>query len=341
MKLKPYYLGLVLLILLGLTASSAFGVGTAGTVTGGTFPACVDPANTSTSTVKIAGKQVAPGGLVRVPPPNAACLPSETTLKLNSYVKTILVSPTGADNIANGTLLQNAMNNATAGMLVKVEPGTYDLVTTPLIMKQGVDLEGSGEGLTTITSQINITNAQPPAGTVVITNSSEVRFLTISNLGNSINYHTAVYASGVDKTAKLSNLTITTSGISDQNYGIFNNFSSPTILNSTVTASGSNTQNYGIYNYGSEPKILNSTITASGASYQNAGILNYTSYPIIQNSTITASDGSFYFSIFNTSSTTKVAGSQLGAPVGSSGGLAFICVASYNSNFVALSPTCT
>ena len=262
MKLKPYYLGLVLLILLGLTASSAFGVGTVGTVTGGTFPACVDPANTSTSTVKISGKQVAPGGLVRVPT-GTTCLPSETTLNLNSYVKTILVSPTGVDNVANGTLLQNAMNNAPAGTLVKVEPGTYDLVTTPLNMKQGIDLEGSGEGLTTITSQINSIYYPPPAGTVVITNSSEVRFLTISNLGNVTDYHTAVDAIGVNNTSKLTNITIISSGISDQNYGIFNQYSTPTILNSTITASGSNTQNWGIYNYFSSPRILNSTITAS------------------------------------------------------------------------------
>jgi len=58
LKLKPYYLGLVIIILLGLTASSAFGVGSAGTVTGGTFPACVDPTNTNNSTVKIAGSRL-------------------------------------------------------------------------------------------------------------------------------------------------------------------------------------------------------------------------------------------------------------------------------------------
>jgi hypothetical protein len=35
--------------------------------------------------------------------------------------------------------------------LLKIEPGVYDLGSSPLVMKQWVDVEGSGEGVTTIT----------------------------------------------------------------------------------------------------------------------------------------------------------------------------------------------
>ena len=297
MKLKPYYLGLVLLILLGLTASSAFGVGVAGTVTGGNFPACVDPANTNTSTVKIAGKQVAPGGLVRVPT-GSTCLSSETTLNLNSYVKTILVSP-GPDTVVNGNNLRNAVSNAPAGTLVKVEPGTSDLVTTSLRMKQGVDLEGSGERLTILTSQIGNINL-PPFSTVVLANNSELRFLNIDNTGNS-NYNVAVSGWGLNKTAKLTNVTITVNG---SGIGIYNSYStgnytasSPTIQNSTISVTGGG---YGIYNdTSSSPTIINSTITiiGSGRSY---GIYNETSSsPTIQNSAITATGGSDSYGIYN------------------------------------------
>jgi len=319
MKLKPYYLGLVMLILLGLTASSAFGVGSAGTVTGGTFPACIDPANTNTSTVKIGGKQVAPGGLVRAPV-GTTCLSSETTLNLNSYVKTILVSP-GPDNVVNGNNLRTAVNNAPTRTLVKVEPGTFDLATTPLIMKQGVDLEGSGEGLTTITSQIVSANLPLTSGTVVLASSSEVRFLSILNTGNGgSTLNSAVYSTGVNITSKLTNVTVSTNGNSSGNYGIYNNInSSPSIQNTTISATGGSI-NYGFYNYNSSspiienstisvgvgssnnygiynvfysaPAIQNSTITVSGSSTQNKGIYNSNSSPIVQNSTITVSESS-------------------------------------------------
>jgi hypothetical protein len=292
------------LILLGLTASSAFGVGNAGSVTGGTFPACVNPANTNTSTVKLAGKQVNPGGLVRVPT-GSSCLSSETTLNLNSYIKTILVSPAGADNVANGTLLRNVVTAATAGTLIKIEPGTYDLGTTTLTLVQGVDLEGSGEKLTKITSQTTGTTPSPSAGTIILASNSEIRFLTIENTGAS-SYNTAIFASGINKTVKLTNVTLSVSGASNFNYALYNtNSSSPLIQNSTLSASGG-TQNYAIYNAtSSSPSILNSTLSATGGQV-NYGVFSYTSSaPTIQNSTIIASDGlTTNYGLYTTNSST-------------------------------------
>ncbi len=341
MKLKPYFPGLVVLILLGLTASSAFGVGGAGSPTGGTFPACVDPAIANASTVKIGGKQVNPGGLVRVPAGNATCLASETKLNLNSYLKTILVSP-GANNAASGTNLQNAMTAATPGTLIKLEPGTYDLGTSPLIMLQGVDLEGSGEGLTTITSQIGGGNFPINSGTVQINNSSEIRFLTIANTA-SFNFNAAVYANSVNNTAKLTNVTVKITGIGTSNMGILNSSSYPTILNSTITASGATTANIGINNLNSPaPTVRNSTISAIGngsGSGSNFGISNTASFPIIQNSTIIASGGTLNNSIANdNNSSTRVASSQLTGAVTAAG--VYLCVGAYNSIFVALNANC-
>jgi len=316
MKLKPYYLGLVLLILLGLTASSAFGVGSAGTITGGTFPACVDPATANASTIKIAGKQVAPGGLVRVPT-GTTCLASETTLNLNSYLKTILVSP-GPTNITSGTNLQNAMTAATPGTLIKVEPGTYDLGTTSLTMKQNVDLEGSGEGLTNITSQIGSASSPPTAGTVVLASSSEIRFLSVSNNSKS-DYNTAVYASGVNKTARLSNVTVKCTG-GVENNGIFNdNSASPTIQNSTISAAGGSKGSIGISSTNSSsPTIQNSTISTTGGKNYNFGIYNGASFATIQNSTISAAEGIKYnYGLYNINSSSLIQNSNISAAGGS------------------------
>ncbi len=362
MKLKPFYLGLVIIILLGLTASSAFGVGNAGTVTGGTFAACLDPATNSNTSVKIGGKVVAPGGLVRVPT-GTTCLAAETTLNLNSYVKTILVSP-GLNNIISGTNLQNAMTAATSGTLIKVEPGTYDLGTTTLKMKTGVDLEGSGEGLTTITSQVGGSSYPLISGTVVITSSSEIRFLTIANTGTST-YNAGVYGNGVNNTSKLTNVTAKISGSGSVNLAIFiTNSASPIIQNSTISSTGGSSSNSGIYNSNaSSPTIQNSTISASGGT-NTSGIFIDSSSPTIQNSTISASGGTnnlgiqsqtsstitiqnstvnvtpsaFYYSIRNLGgSTARVGASQLGTGVF---GVGFTCVGVYSSSFVALNSSC-
>ena len=320
MKLKPYYLGLVLVILLGLNASSAFGVGNTPTSVGSS-PLCVDTTINNASVVKIAGKVVAPGGLVRVPT-GSTCLPSETPLSFPpTYVKTILVSP-GADNVTNGNNLRTVMASATAGTLVKVEPGTYDLVTTTLTMKQGVDLEGSGEGLTTITSQVSDFNFPYTAGTVVITNTSEIRFLTIANTMGNYSNHATVYANGVNKTAKLTNVTVTASGTDDDTRAGIANYASasPTIQNSTISATGSgaNSQNYSIFNFtSSSPTIQNSTIFATGGAY-TYGIGNFTSSsPTIQNSTISASGGTNNHGIYNASSATSTI---LNSKISASGG---------------------
>ena len=233
---------------------------------------------------------------MRVPTGNT-CLSSETTLNLNSYVKTVLVSP-GATNVASGTNLQNALTTATTGTLIKLEPGTYDLGTTHLTMTQGVDLEGSGEGLTTITSQVVRGSSSNTSGTVVITNSSEIRFLTIANNGTTTS-KAAVYGNGVDKTAKLTNVTISVSGGGNSSYGINNNgTASPTIKNVTITVSGGS-NDFGISNFSSSsPHIQNVTVTAGSSTNSVVGINNDTvSSPIIQNSNVTVTGGNQNFGI--------------------------------------------
>jgi hypothetical protein len=71
------------------------------------------------------------------------------------YVRTVIVSPTPGSPSASGqTLLQALASINGAGSLdrwlVKIEPGVYDVGTTPVQMKSWVDMEGSGIGETLI-----------------------------------------------------------------------------------------------------------------------------------------------------------------------------------------------
>ena len=68
--------------------------------------------------------------------------------------------------------------SASNAYLVKVEPGIYDLEASSLFMRPFVDIEGSGEGITTITSALG-----SGSGTVVGANNSELRYLTVKNTG--------------------------------------------------------------------------------------------------------------------------------------------------------------
>ena len=70
-------------------------------------------------------------------------------------MRTLVVSPTPEDPIAGGTSLMNTILGITEASasnryLVKLEPGIYDIGANALTIGDFVDLEGSGERITTI-----------------------------------------------------------------------------------------------------------------------------------------------------------------------------------------------
>ncbi len=205
-----------------------------------------------------------------------------------SYKHTVVVSPIGTD-AQNGTALLNALarintdpdkNSATPPVphLLKIEPGVYDLGTTPLAMKQYVDIEGSGELRTKVTGAgSNATNT----GTVVGANNAELRMLTVENRGGS-NYAMAIY--NLAASPRLTLVTATASGGTWANWGVYNyDSSSPAMTNVTVTASGGH-QSFGVYNYKSSPMMTN--VTATGSEH---GVYNASSSPVMTNVTATGS----------------------------------------------------
>jgi hypothetical protein len=96
------------------------------------------------------------------------------------YLRTKVVSP-GTTDVESGTALRAAVDVIADGKtwLVKVEPGVYDLGATPLILKPGIHLQGSGEDSTFLRSSVTGLNT----GTVVGASGAQLSSLTVENTG--------------------------------------------------------------------------------------------------------------------------------------------------------------
>jgi len=118
-----------------------------------------------------------------------------TTLQNAVLVRTINVSPVIGgggviDAVASGNALIAAVgaitgSSASNQFTVKLEPGTYDLVAQTLTLPDGVNLEGSGQSVTTISNTLSIPTAFPMSGTVVVLGSSNIRNIRLENLTTS------------------------------------------------------------------------------------------------------------------------------------------------------------
>lgn len=170
-----------------------------------------------------------------------------------------MVSPVGTEG-ENGVALLDALagiTDASAGKpyLLKIEPGVYNLDTSPLTMKPFVDIEGSGELATRIT--------RASGSTLVGADNAELRFLTVENTGGTF-ANRAIY--NEDASPRLTHVTATAGG-GFRSIGVFNfRSSSPTIIDVTVTASGGEGQAYGVLNEGGAfPTMTDVRATASAA----------------------------------------------------------------------------
>lgn len=215
-----------------------------------------------------------------------------------AYARTVVVSPVGTPQ-QNGAALRNALSGLTGASesnpyLLKIEPGGYDLGSNAMQMKEWVDIEGSGEGATTLTAT---SNQGSITGTLKGASNSELRFLTVENVGTADSQVAAVY----------------------------NDNASPRLTQVTVSASGSDSFNYGVLNTGpngsdgSSPVMTNVTVEVSGVPNSNAnsrttGVYNQNnSSPIIRDSTIEASNADTNYALFSAfgSSTVRVDNSRL------------------------------
>lgn len=112
---------------------------------------------------------------IRVPAA-ALCL---SVLTAAAHADTVVVGPVPGSPVLSGArlLLRHAALGASAAnpSVLKIEPGVYDLRDRTLAMKPYVDVEGSGEGVTIVRGNAEIT------GTVAGAAHAELRSLTVEN----------------------------------------------------------------------------------------------------------------------------------------------------------------
>jgi hypothetical protein len=212
--------------------------------------------------------------------------------------------------------------SSTNQCLVKIAPGTYDLVTDILRMQEWVSIQGSGQEVTKLirTGRFAISSA----------NNVALMDLTVEIIGDAdatgiFNQHTSprienvdVIASGAngsvgvynqDSNTIMNNVIASASGGGENNYGVRNiSGSSTTMNNVTATASG------GVYNKGveigdSSPTMTNVTASASGGTYNYGMTISYDSSPFIKDSTMDGDTSGL--SIYNGSEGTKVVNSKI------------------------------
>lgn len=194
-----------------------------------------------------------------------------------SYVRTIIVSPTPGDDLASGASLQAAVAavtapSATNRWLIRLEPGTYDLGTGGgvLYMKPFADIEGSGEGVTTI---IKSGDGYLNEGTVRIADNSELRRLSVVNRGGN------AYAVGVNfqgtVNSRLSHVTVDVFGGTTASYGIYIATGAALIDNCTVRGGASTPSVIGIIPAaGSDVVIRACNIIVAATAGDSTGIHN-------------------------------------------------------------------
>lgn len=302
-RFKATYLPLVLVlvggILFGSWAVNAWAgslnvsrLATLNPAVSGTLAGCVGSSNGG-ATLSLGGRVMTPSTILRIAS-GGACDASESGANLFGYANTVLVSA-GSDVLANGQALQKAMQTvstvatATRTFLVKLEPGIYDLGTAPLFMLPYVDLEGSGEGVTIITSK----SRSNSYSTLVGAKNSELRFLTVESIGLDATFFNVgiITVPGIDKTFKVHDVTVNVSGPGLNSSAIFVLQSSPTIRNCTVNADGSVNNIYGFNTAGSTTKIENCTINVKSVGNTSAAAVytDQTSNLTLQNLNIAVS----------------------------------------------------
>ncbi len=330
MKRSGIYFPLVLGVLFGF----AIGLLPISPALGENIPVCQGGPST-TAKISLGGRVITPTEILRVGSVDP-CTGSETILNMVTLTRTLVVSPK-ATPVQSGDALIAALStissnspSVTNPWLLKLEPGLYDLNGRALNSLPFVDIEGSGEDTTVITSLVNTNILPADAATVIMNGDSELRFLKVVNSGSATN-KVGVLVAPNSLNNKVTNTTINTNGAGN-NVGLeVTNASSVMVQNSTFSATGG-LNSSGAYNYAGILFFNNSNSIAANGSSNNGLFNNAGGVSTIQNSTLIG----LTHSITSLSGTVKVGASQLNGPrLGT-----LVCAASFDGSFVALNATC-
>jgi len=167
------------------------------------------------------------------------------------FLRTIVVSPSDTTAVANGALLAAAVGatngaGASAPELVWIEPGTYDLGTNQLTIPSHVDVEGSGQDVTTIEGEGLLTLAAA--------SDTEVRGLTVTDT------NPAGAAGAIDTSGGLRDVTAAASGTTAATAVLAN---APTMPILDVTASATTSASFSA----ARGLDTQNTVSVDGGSY--------------------------------------------------------------------------
>jgi len=228
--------------------------------------------------------------------------------------------------------------SATNPCLLKIMPGIYDVGSSSVIMRDYVDIEGSGENVTIIIGDIS-TTGESYQGVLIAASNAEVRFLSIIN--DATGGVNAVAISSDFQSPRMLHVSATASGGS-VNVGVLINHrgSDPQITLTHVNASASGgTFNYGVEYIDSTPTLTNITASASGGtSYgvfdqNDAGGRATIEFSVI-------SGGSSAVHSLNGSQPAYIANTRLEGGVTDTDGAVPKCVWAYDASFNGLDADC-
>lgn len=202
--------------------------------------------------------------------------------------------------------------------LLFIAPGVYELGSNQLIMKEYVEIAGSGQSATVLRGSVS-GNAILASAIVVGASNASIRDLTIENIDGLDLLSIGLYNDGASP--MVADVTFVLSGASTQ-IGIYNlSSSSPTIRDSIVyVADGSDIQ-HGVGSVNSNVTLSGVAINVSGGGDFQYGINGNDTISIIEDSTIFVSGGeNDQYGVFNWDiSSSTVSNSTITVSGGNSG----------------------
>jgi hypothetical protein len=198
------------------------------------------------------------------------------TAGVASATTTVYVSPVTGNPTASGTALLNALAGITGASaadpyVIKVDPGVYNLGSTPLVMKPYVDIEGSGQTSTSIQGPGNSDSSYTTA-IIKGASAAELRNLQVVSQGSGQISSVGIYVpSGVNTSIR--DVTVI-AGSASNNWGIRNISGSPILQNLTINVTGAGSQSYGIgtTSTNAHPVIKGTVINLTGGGSYAYGI---------------------------------------------------------------------
>lgn len=256
------------------------------------------------------------------------------------------VAPSGGDYTSPAVAMADFANwcgvpSATNPCLLKIMPGLYNVGSSSVIMHEYIDIEGSGENVTTIEGEIG-TTAAPRRGVLVGASNAEIRFLSVVN--DAISGDDAVAISYEFESPKLLHVTATASGGSITNVGVFINSGGDPLTLKNVTANASGGANsYGIEYIDCRPTLINVIASASGGSANNYGVFDSNDaggHSTIEHSVLSGTTGSLLSVGFGSA---RIASTRLIGSVdvgGDPGNPPPTCAGVYDAAFTFFASTC-